>query len=243
MDAPAGSRLVVIAGGAGGVGRATAQAFAEAGFSVIVLDRREEPVAGELRLVDLADEQTLRAAVADITTLDHLLVIAGGMVDDEMGKAATDITPAVLRQSLEANLVIAQICIAVLLPALRAGAGDRSITLTSSINARVAAMRAHAYSAAKAAIESFARTLAAELGGDRIRVNAIAFGTITTPRLREHHRDGDESLDRLSRSALSGRLVSPDEAARAYLALARDLTAVTGTTLVVDGGQSVSFKP
>ena len=233
----------VVVAGAGDVGSATAQAFAAAGFAVLVLDRREQEVAGELRVVDLTDEQAVTTAVADVESLDHLLVIAGGMIDDELGKTADRITPTVLRRSLEANLVIAQVCITALLPALRATTNDRSIVLTSSINARVAAPRAHAYSAAKAGIESFARTLAAELGPEGIRVNSIAFGTIDTPHLRAVHPNDDEWVMRYKASSLLGRMVSTDGAANAYLALARDLTAVTGTTLVVDGGQSVAFYP
>ena len=77
------------------------------------------------------------------------------------------------------------------------------------------------------------------LGREGIRVNVVAPGTVRTPRTERIWAGDDGHWERLEASTALGRLGTPDDVARAYLALATQLTHVTGQVLVVDGGQMV----
>jgi NAD(P)-dependent dehydrogenase (short-subunit alcohol dehydrogenase family) len=97
-----------------------------------------------------------------------------------------------------------------------------------------------AYGAGKAALLSLVRTLAMELAGNGVRVNAVAPGAVLTPRV-----EAMMSEDRRAASAANiplGRLAMPDDIARAVVFLASDLASyITGQTLVVDGGATAQF--
>ena len=96
------------------------------------------------------------------------------------------------------------------------------------------------YGAAKAGLMSLVRTLAVELAGDHVRVNAVAPGAVLTPRV-----EALMSAERQAESAAAiplGRLASPDDIAHAVAFLASDLASyITGQTLVVDGGATAQF--
>ena len=94
-----------------------------------------------------------------------------------------------------------------------------------------------AYGAAKAGLNSLTRTMAVEWGGHGIRVNAVAPGTITTPRAGDH-----ESLDAAKRAIPLGRRGHPVEiAAAAVFLLSPQASYITGQVLAVDGGMSVKL--
>lgn len=94
-----------------------------------------------------------------------------------------------------------------------------------------------AYGAAKAGLNSLTRTMAVEWGGHGIRVNAVAPGTITTPRAGDH-----ESLDAAKRAIPLGRRGHPAEiAAAAVFLLSPQASYITGQVLSVDGGMSVKL--
>jgi NAD(P)-dependent dehydrogenase (short-subunit alcohol dehydrogenase family) len=83
--------------------------------------------------------------------------------------------------------------------------------------------------------------LAGQLRPEGIRVNSIALGTVLTAHHAALYSGDTTHFERLQGTTLLGRLVTPDEAAAAYIALARDLTALTGTTIICDAGQSIRF--
>lgn len=108
-----------------------------------------------------------------------------------------------------------------------------AIVNVSSISTRAVPLLAP-YGAAKAALEAMGRTMAAEWGPHGIRVNAVAAGTVKTPRA------GTSDLDEASRSIPTQRRGVPADIAHAAMFLLSDLAAnVTGQTLTVDGGQSL----
>lgn len=86
------------------------------------------------------------------------------------------------------------------------------------------------------------RVLARILGPEAIRVNAVAPGTVRTPRTEGIWRGDPGHFERLEAQAPLGRLTTPAEVGRAVCSLALDLTAVTGQVLVVDSGQSALWK-
>lgn len=236
--------VVLVTGAAGGLGGALVSALVERGDRVVALDR--EPIARvgvTAHSLDLADEEAVAGALADSAArglaIQHVVAIAGGALPAE--KAGADVAQLpleVFRASLELNLVTAWITLRLALPYLRRAEGDRSITLTTSTDALVS-YGLPAYAAAKAGLIGLVHSLAGQLGGDGIRINAVAPGDVPTPRnIREWgHVPG--WYDRLRESVPLGRLGTPEDIAAAYLALI-DMRHVTGQIIVVDGGQTIS---
>ena len=118
--------------------------------------------------------------------------------------------------------------------------GRGSIVAIASVSGLRSAPLHGAYGAANAALLSLVRTLAMELAGNGVRVNAVAPGAVLTPRV-----EAMMSEDRRAASAANiplGRLAMPDDIARAVVFLASDLASyITGQTLVVDGGATAQF--
>ena len=194
--------------------------------------------------VDLAEEEATRDAVVTSVSdgrLVHVVSIAGGALPEEPGAAGDPmaVTAATFRASVDANLTTQFLVLRAALPLLRRSSGeDRSIALTSSFNA-LTGCGMPAYSAAKAALIGMMHALVDPLGGDGIRINVVAPGSVRTPRTERIWRHDPNHFPRLEAGTALGRLGSPDDIARAFIALATLLTHVTGQTLVVDGGQMV----
>jgi len=236
---------VLVTGAAGGIGSATARALLAAGFRVVGLDK-EPPVPGleavdwvRHDLLDTSATERLLAESPLLAGLRHVVAVAGGATDEEIGRLdPADVPVAVFTGSVLLNLV-AQYAI------VRAGAarieaetpdGDRSITLFSSINA----LRGYGmpgYSSAKAGLLGLVVALALPLGRRGIRVNAVAPGTVLTERLRASYgAAGDELNPRLVAASATRRETRPDDVARAVVAVV-GMEQMTGQRIVVDGGQ------
>lgn len=146
--------------------------------------------------------------------------------------------------SFAVNVTGTLFCTQAALPHLRA-AGGGSIVNQSSVAALVGIPGLAAYSAAKGAVLSLTRTLAAELAPEQIRVNAICAGTVDTPMIRPllaARGQGDLELGaKLTAERYPiGRIGTADEIARAALFLASDESSfVTGTVITADGGMTV----
>ena len=121
-----------------------------------------------------------------------------------------------------------------------AAQGSGAIVAIASVSGIRSAPRHGGYGAAKAGLMALVRTLAVELSGHGVRVNAVAPGAVLTPRVAALM-----SEERQAESAASiplGRLAAPADIANAVVFLASDLASyVTGQTLVVDGGATVQF--
>lgn len=245
--------MILITGAAGAIGKATVQQFLDADYHVLGIDRDasitdlfQTPEFIGLQ-IDVTDEYGLHKAVqyaADHGGLKHVVQIAGGALPRE---PVTQNDPLLIdvdlfRASLDENLTSQFIVLRAALPLLRATRyGDRSITLTSSINA-LAAMGIPAYSAAKAGLIGMMHALAAPLGREGIRINVVAPGTIVTPRTARIWAHDEHHFEDLAATTLLGRLGTPRDAAHANFAIATELTHVTGQVLVVDGGQLISHS-
>jgi 3-oxoacyl-[acyl-carrier protein] reductase len=239
-------RRVVVAGGSRGIGRAIALAFARAGADVALcargandLERTRAELAALGRRVhaapcDLANAAAIRAFVEGSAValggIDVLVNNASGfgMGDDEAAWAAgmaVDVM-AMVRASHAA------------LPWLRAASG--AIVNIASISAYRANPRAAAYGAVKAAMLHYTASQALACAPDRVRVNAVAPGSIEFPGgLWEARRLAGDPLYKLVLDGIPfGRMGTPDEVADVVLFLASPLARwITGQTVVVDGGQ------
>lgn len=244
-------RRALVAGGSRGLGRAMALQFAAAGAQVSVCARGQAGLqalqaefatqgwALHTQACDLARADDIAAWVAaaaqQLGGIDILVNNASGlgMGDDEAGWQASlgvDVM-AMVRSSQQA------------LPWLRASAaGGRgpSIVNLSSISADRPSLRAPAYAAAKAAMNSYTASQAAQLGPEGIRVNAIAPGSIEFPGgLWEQRREQQPALyQRALQSIVLGRMGAPNDVAEVALFLVSAAARwITGQVIRVDGGQ------
>jgi 3-oxoacyl-[acyl-carrier protein] reductase len=238
---------VVVCGGSKGIGRSIALAFAQSGASVSVCARGEAALAdvrhaiasfgvtAHTRRCDLADATSIESYIheaADVLGgIDVLVNNASGygFSDDDAGWTAgfnIDLMAAV-RASRHA------------LPWLKASSRG-CILHTSSIAAFHPGVRGPAYAAVKAAMNQYTTSQALALAEHRIRVNAIAPGSIEFPDGLWDRRktEAPELYQRTLAKIPFGRFGKPEEIAHAALFLASSYAGwITGQTLCVDGGQ------
>lgn len=244
-------KVCLLTGAGGSIGGATARRFASEGAKVLVCDlcaETAERTADEIRAVggvaaaqvlDVTDPTACDAAVsACVKTfggLDVMVHVAGGSA---RGKAAplVEQTDDVIRSVLDVNLFGAiWMCRAAARAMQAQGRGGRLICLSSAL-AFCGLGRFADYSAAKGGVVSFVKALAKEVGPDGITVNAVAPGIVMRP-----DETGGEARA-LGTNVLHQKCV-PDDIASAILYLASDEAHfVTGATLMVDGGRSLSLK-
>jgi NAD(P)-dependent dehydrogenase (short-subunit alcohol dehydrogenase family) len=250
-----GGRIVVVTGGASGIGRASAQRFGQEGATVVILDRdtagaervaAEISAAGgtahvrELNLLDeAATERVAASLVQDFPEIYALVNCAGvvhidGKQDSpfiEGGLAGWDVLVGVNLKGA-ANLVHG------LLPAIIAGRG--SVVNVSSEAAFRSRPNRWIYDVTKAGVLSLTRSLAASLAPYAVRVNSVApGGTITEMHLNDYSdpEAARAELKAMKQPNLLGRMADPAEIAASIAFLSsEDASFVTGTTLAVDGG-------
>ena len=237
---------VVVCGDSRGIGRAIAHGFAKAGANVSIAARGAETLKkteGELKAVgkkthsgvcDLSDAAAIKRYIADAASalggIDILVNNASGfgMSDDEAGWGAginVDIM-ATVRASNEAMPLLAK-------------HGGSIINITS-ISGYAASTRSAPYAAVKAAVINYTMSQALMHAGKKIRVNAIAPGSIEFPGgTWEDRKTSNPTLyNAILKSIPFGRLGQPDEIANVALFLASDHARwITGQTITVDGGQ------
>jgi NAD(P)-dependent dehydrogenase (short-subunit alcohol dehydrogenase family) len=233
---------VLVTGAAGGIGTATVQAFLGAGFDVVGLDRQPAPgQPGYTHVVlDLLDDGAVRDVVAQAGALQHVVCIAGGaLMPEKTTDDPAELELEVWRASLDQNLTAAFITLQAALAGLRQLEGDRSISFVSSTDALLSC-GLPAYAAAKAGLIGLVRALTGPLGAEGIRINAVAPGDIPTERNVAEWGHIDGWYSRMREATALDRLVTADEVGAAFLAVATQLTSLTGQTIVVDGGLTVS---
>jgi NAD(P)-dependent dehydrogenase (short-subunit alcohol dehydrogenase family) len=240
-------KKVVIIGGTSGMGLGTAKMLLDGGARVLVTGRSKEglesahkELGNEAIVVSsdarsLTDIDTLASQVkAEFDTIDLLFVNAGFSIPMPL----MSVTEAVYDEMFNLNAKGPLFVMQKLTPLINRGG---SIVLTTSV-ANVKGLPGQStYGAAKAALRSFARTLATELAPQEIRVNAVTPGLIDTPILDKVFPD--KNMVAQVREKTIGiipmkRFGTSEEIAKAVLFLAFDATFTTGAELPVDGGWS-----
>ena len=241
-------RVVLVTGGASGIGASIVTAFAEQGSKVAFLDiqhRAAENLADTLNKRGLVTPTYYPCDLTDIhalqQTVAHILHTFG-TVDVLVNNAANDtrhsieeVTAASWDQSISVNLKPQFFMAQGVLPAMRK-AQRGSIINMSSISWIIPSTGLPLYVTAKAAIVGMTRTLAHEVGVDNIRVNAVLPGAILTERQQQLWFTPEYEAEILKNQALK-RMLKPEEVARLVLFLASDdSAAITSQSYVIDGG-------
>jgi NAD(P)-dependent dehydrogenase (short-subunit alcohol dehydrogenase family) len=242
-------RVVLITGGASGIGAAMVRQFAQNGAKVAFLDIQDEPaetLAQELGQqcphppcfshCDLTDIAALRGAIEQAhAALGPITVLINNAGNDERHRSA-EVSPEYWQKVLALNLHHQFFACQAVRPRMRAAGGGAIVNLSSIAWMGGGAPNLVAYSAAKAAIVGMTNSLAREFGEDRIRVNAIAPGAVITPRQLElWYSDADVDAI-VARQCLKERLMADDVARMALFLAADDGRMITKQCIVVDAG-------
>ncbi len=239
-------KKAVITGGTTGLGLATAKRYLEEGAEVIITGRKQEGI--DKALAELGDNA--RGFVADSTSLADLAALADfaksqfGTVDILFANAGNgmfapidQVDEALYARQFDLNVKGAFFTVQTFLPAL---SDASSVILTASAVHAKGAPGGTLYFASKAAVRSFARTMAAELGGRGIRVNTISPGIVPTAFFKNSNAPEElyNDFEALAgHGAPLGRAGKPIEIAEVAVFLGSDEASfVTAADYVVDGG-------
>lgn len=246
MPGKLGGKIALVTGGTAGIGLATAQRFVKEGAYVFVTGRRQT----ELDLAAKLMSGHVTAVKADASNLDDLDKLFS-QIEREKGRLDVvyanagggsfapigGITEEHFDQTFDTNVKGTLFTVQKALPLVPDGG---SIIMTASTAGSTAMAAFSVYSAAKAAIRSFARCWTLDLKDRKIRVNVVSPGPIETPGLaglapNEEQRKGLYGM--LASQVPLGRLGQPDEVAKVVVFLASDDSSfVTGIELFADGG-------
>ena len=245
------NKVVLITGASTGIGAAAARAFAEQGSKVVVhynaskdaagkVAREVKAAGGEALLVggDVTKSANVKRIVADALAgfgrIDVLVNNAGGLVQRTK---IEDYTEAFLHQVLDLNVIQVAMFMHEVVPAMRKQGGGNIINVSSIAARHGGGGGAIVYAGAKGFISTATKGWAKELVGDKIRVNAVSPGVITTP-FHERYSTA-EQLKAMQATIPMNRLGTAEECAGTFIYLASDAMSgyVTGQVIEVNGGQ------
>ncbi len=234
----------LVTGASAGIGAAIARALLDAGQRVINIDYRlpGNPPEGMVSIqADLTDPDQARAAAQQAVQSHAIVGLVNNAGATRPGTADTA-TLADLDYVVNLHLRTAMILIQAALPDMRAAGFGRIVNMSS--RAALGKPERVVYSATKAGLIGMTRTLAMELGGDGITVNAIGPGPIATDLFMKSNPEGAPQTRRIIDSIVVKRLGTLEDVARAAMFfLSPDNGFVTGQVLYVCGGTTLGVAP
>jgi len=249
-------KVALITGASSGIGRATAEAFAARGAMVAIAARREDELTGlvtEIKarggaatfvktdVVIAADaERMVKRTIEAFGRLDYAVNNAG--IEGKFS-SVTDLPEEEWDRVLDTNLKGTFLCMKYQARAMLAGGHGGAIVNVGSVNSFLGFPTGSAYVASKHGQIGLTSSVSAELAPQGIRVNLVCPGFIDTPMHRRGRAIlGDELYDTLLQQSVHTRRVGrPDEIAKSIVFLCSDEASyITGTTLTVDGGFSLT---
>jgi 3-oxoacyl-[acyl-carrier protein] reductase len=239
------NKIAIVTGGGGGIGGAIARRFAREGAKLAVADidaATANAAATELAaqgaeamamLADVTQKQSVNEMVKAVLTrwgrIDILVNVAGGA--DR--KPVIEMTADDWDHIVEMNLKSVFLCSQAVLPTMLNQKHGKIVNISSIYGFTGNATRS-SYAAAKAGVAAFTKSLALEVVGDGINVNAVAPGRVETERVRSHY--SDEAWAAAVAQIPTGRAGTPEEIAAAVLFLVVDENKyITGQTIHVNG--------
>ena len=237
-------RRVVVTGGASGIGRACAERFARGGDDVVVADvnadgarRAAEKIAADggaarAAALDVADRGQVEALARELGRVDALVNSAGIL---QNATRLVDMDMDEHDRIWAVNYRGTYLCCRAFAPAMRAAGRGAIVNVSSTSAAR--AFPLHAYGPAKAAIDSLTAVLAADLGVDGVRVNAVTPGYVLSDQMQARIDAGLRDPAKMREQSALGRMVEPAEIADgAYFLCSDAARAITGAALPIDAG-------
>ena len=240
-------KVIVLTGASRGIGEAIARAAVDAGARVALASRKQadlDQVAGSLPADRAIAVACHTGKPGEVDAMFARAIERFGRVDGLVNNAATnpyfgpliDTPDAAIDKTFEVNVKGYLYCARALVRHARERGGGGAIVNIASVAGLRAAIMQGIYGATKAAVISMTQTLASELGGSGIRVNAIAPGLVET-RFASALVGNPQILKQVVGRTPLGRHAQPPELAGAAIYLLSDAASfTTGTTLVVDGG-------
>ncbi|MFM7780765.1 MAG: SDR family NAD(P)-dependent oxidoreductase [Alphaproteobacteria bacterium] len=245
-------KSALVTGGASGIGRATALAFAREGARVAVADILEEAAQDTVAEIEAMGGQAM-AIACDVTDDDAVKAMIAAAVDafggldcafnnagiapyqvNAGGQKIADVAPEAWRRLIEVNLTGVWLCLRHEVAQMRAQGSGGVIINTASILGLIGSASSSAYVAAKHGVVGLTKTAAADHAEDNIRVNAVCPGYIETPMTEETMRRRGERI--LARVPMA-RMGQANEIAEAVVWLCSPKASfVTGVSWAVDGG-------
>ena len=241
-------KRALVTGSGRGIGRGCALELARHGANVVINDRPDSPdleqTADDIRAIGrectpiAADifsragcEELVSQSLEAVGTIDILVSNPAASIRGDFLEYDPDDFDRVIQGALTSGFHMSQL---VARHMVERGQGGK-IVFISSVHGSMSYARSVAYNAAKSGLNHMARTIAAELVGHRINVNAIEPGWIDTPGERLHF--GDDVVEREGAKLPWGRLGQPDDIGKAATFLCSDhADYITGSVLRVDGG-------
>lgn len=238
-------KQILLTGATGGIGRAIARTLASLGAELWLNGRDEQALLGladelaaefslspKIAAFDVTDANAVQVGFSQIFSqggLDVLINNAGIMLPSLLGMVRDD----ELEQTFACNSFAVLHCCQYAARLMQRRGGGCIINMTSVLAAKGAAGQS-VYAGSKAAVCGFTKSLAKELAGDNIRVNAVAPGMIATPMLEALSSEAyQQTLDGIA----LGRIGQPDDVAALVAFLASDLAGyITGQVIDIDGG-------
>lgn len=252
-------KTAIVTGAANGVGLAIAKHFLNRGANVVFADKDEERLKAEVgnhtdddgkaRIFagDLRKKLTvanLLSATIDAFERVDILVNASRqvMLSDPLSVDDTSVED-LMNQNLMTALRLSQAVARRMIKQTEGGDVDAHVGSIVNLSS-IAARRTHpdllAYSVSSAALDQMTRSMAVALASKRIRVNAVAFGSVMSASLKDTLRDNDEVREAIISGTPLHRIASPNEVADAVQYLASDAACfVTGQIITVDGGRTL----
>jgi D-xylose 1-dehydrogenase len=241
-------KVVLVTGGASGIGAAIVEAFVLQCARVLFLDIQDEParslaqrlqrpgcISPQYFHCDLTNIADLKNVVEKILQLSPTVDVLVNNAGNDQRHGIEEVTPEFWDQCMQTNLKHQFFATQAVLPAMRR-AGHGSIINMSSISWVIPSIGMPVYVTAKAAIVGMTRTLAHEVGKDGIRINCVMPGAIFTERQSKLWFTDEYKKEILKRQALKTE-IQPKEVAKLVLFLASDESiAITNQSFVIDAG-------
>jgi 3-oxoacyl-[acyl-carrier protein] reductase len=223
------TKIAVVNGGAGGIGRAVVRRLGQAGYTIFILDKNQQ--GGTEALEQLRQQGCQAEIFREAGRIDLLVNLAGGTLHKH---PIQEFPLAEWREVIDVNLKATFLCCQAVCKPMRERKAGVIINTASNFGITGGAGRT-AYAASKAAVIAFTKSLALEMAPHGVRVNAIAPGLTATARVMSNYNETE--WRRNGQSIPMGRAAEPSEIAETVGFLASEESGyITGQTIHVNGG-------